>query len=53
VKGVRVKGRGSCYQARDLSGWGFATMSKILALQVSGVLRGSINDCLYIVQIII
>jgi hypothetical protein len=39
VKGVRVKGWGSCYQAGDQSGWEFATMSKKLALQVS---RGSL-----------
>jgi hypothetical protein len=35
VKGVRVKGWGSCYQTRDQVGWGFATMRKILAFQVS------------------
>jgi hypothetical protein len=35
VKGAWVKGWGSCYQAMDQSGGEFATMSKILALQVS------------------
>jgi hypothetical protein len=35
VKGVGIKGWGSCYHARDQSGWGFATMSKTLAFQVS------------------
>jgi hypothetical protein len=39
LKEVRVKGWGSYYQARDRSGWEFATMSRILALQVS---QGSI-----------
>jgi hypothetical protein len=34
-EGVRIKGWGSCYQARDQSGWGFATMSKTSAFQVS------------------
>ncbi len=54
VKGVRVKGWSSCYQARDQSGWGFATKSKTLAFQVSWeplllFTRDSINDWLYIV----
>jgi hypothetical protein len=35
VKGVRVKGWGSCYQVGHQRGWQFATMTKILALQVS------------------
>ncbi len=35
MKRARVKGWGSCYQARDQRGWEFATMSKKLALQVS------------------
>jgi hypothetical protein len=35
VKGVGIEGWDSCYQARDQSGWGFASMSKTLDLQVS------------------
>jgi hypothetical protein len=36
VRGNRKLRVGSCYQARDQSGWGFATMSKTSAFQVSG-----------------
>jgi hypothetical protein len=54
VKGARVKGWGSSYQARDQSGWEFAPMSKNLVFQVSRgsslfFARGLINNCLYIV----
>jgi hypothetical protein len=35
VKGVKAKGRGSCYQTGDQGGWEFVTTSKKLALQVS------------------
>ncbi len=31
------KGEGSSFQARDLSGWEFATMSKTSVFQLSGV----------------
>jgi hypothetical protein len=34
VKRVGIKGWGRCYQARDQSGWGFATMSKTPDFQV-------------------
>jgi hypothetical protein len=42
VKGARVKGWGSFWQAGDQSGWEFATMSRKLALQES---RGSFFSC--------
>jgi hypothetical protein len=35
VKGIGIKGWGSCYQARDQSGSGLATMSKTHAFQVN------------------
>jgi hypothetical protein len=34
--GLESKGEGSWFQARDLSGWEFATMSKTSVFQVSG-----------------
>ncbi len=34
--GLESKGEGSWFQARDLRGWEFATMSKTLVFQVSG-----------------
>jgi hypothetical protein len=52
VKGVGVKGWGSCYQAGDQSGWEFATMSKArnLPSKKLGVIyfpaRVLINNCL-------
>jgi hypothetical protein len=33
---LESKGEGSWFQARDLSGWEFATMSKTSVFQVSG-----------------
>jgi hypothetical protein len=33
---LESKGEGSWFQARDQSGWGFATMSKTSVFQVSG-----------------
>ncbi len=35
--GLESKGEGSWFQARDLSGWEFATMSKTSVFQVSGL----------------
>ncbi len=34
--GLESKGNGSWFQARDLSGWEFTTMSKTRVLHVSG-----------------
>ncbi len=34
--GLESEGEGSWFQAKDLSGWEFATMSKALFFQVSG-----------------
>jgi hypothetical protein len=34
--GLERQGKGSWFQARDLSGWEFATMSKTSVFQVSG-----------------
>ncbi len=55
MKGAKVKGWGSCYQAGDQSGGEITNVSKKLALQVSqGSLffaRGSIKSCLYIAWI--
>ncbi len=34
--GLESKGEGSWFQARDLSGWEFATMNKASVFQVSG-----------------
>ncbi len=34
--GLESKGEGSWFQARDLTGWEFATISKTSVLQVSG-----------------